>query len=181
MAKTYSWNEVKRRIQGSGAEQLLAVIGDLYQLNSDNRRFLEARFLTSEANLERYCLLVSEAIFPDPFGRHKTSIAEAKRLIREYEKATGDAAGVTELKLTFVERGTIQAVEFGCDDEHYFGAMASMISSAIASLRELPDDIRRRHIPRLETLRDRGSKLGWGYGDFLYDALEEFILAERPD
>jgi len=181
MARTYSWNEVKRRIHGSDAGQLLELIRDLYQLNSDNRRFLEARFLMSEANLERYRRLVSEAIFPDPFGRRTTSIAEAKRLIREYEKATGDPVGVIELKLTFLEQGTNQALEFGCDDDQYFGALTSMVSSAIESLRKLPDDVKHRHIPRLENLRDRGSRLGWGYGDFLHDALDEFILEERPD
>jgi len=179
--KNFSWNEVKRRLHGSTTEKLLEVIRDLYQLNSINRRFLETRFLRSDANLERYRELVSKAIFPDPFGRRKTSIAQAKRLIREYDKATGDSAGVTELKLTFVEQGTNQALEFGCDDDQYFAAMASMVNSAIESLRELPDEIRQRHIPRLENLRNRGSRLAWGYGDFLNDALAQFILEERPD
>jgi len=160
---------------------LLEVIRDLYQLKLENRRFLETRFLRSDANLERYRESVSKAIFPDPFGRGKTSIAEAKGLIREYEKATGDSVGITELKLTFVEQGTDQALEFGCDDEQYFAAMASMIRSLIGSLRELPDEIRQRNIPRLEKLRDRGSRLAWGYGDFLNDTLEQFIFEETPD
>ena len=162
MARTYSWTELKRRIQGSDAGQLLELIRDLYQLNSDNRRFLEARFLMSEANLERYRRLVSEAIFPDPFGRRKTSIAEAKRLIREYEKATGDAVGVTELKLTFVEQGTNQALELGCDDDHYFGALASMVSSAIESLRKLPDDMKRP--PYSSTREPSRSRQPFGLG-----------------
>ena len=180
MAKTYSWNQVKQRLHGSEGKQLLEVIRDLYQLNSENRRFLETRFLPSQANVERYCRLVSEAIYPDPFSRSKTSIAEAKRLIVEYENATGDEAGVIELKLTFVEQGTDQAVELGCDDEHYYGTMALMVRSAIEYLRKLPEDIKPRYIPRLEAIQARGCNLGWGYGDFLNDAIDEFILEVQP-
>ncbi len=51
--KNFSWNEVKRRLHGSTTEKLLEVIRDLYQLNSNNRRFLR-RTVKPETQLSNW-------------------------------------------------------------------------------------------------------------------------------
>ena len=169
------WGRLKNQLRDASPEALLAVIRDLYQISGENRRFLEARFLSPNGEVEHYRDLVREAINPDPMGRGVTSVSEAKRLIREYEQATHNPAGVADLRLTFVEEGTDQALDYGAGDEKYFASMISMLNLALRSIWDLSEEQRRQYIPRLRELRDRGSRLAWGYGDYLRDALEQAV------
>jgi hypothetical protein len=175
-SKSPSWNQLKHQLREVPSAKLLEVIRDLYRLSSENRRFLEARFLSSNDMIERYRQLVSKAVNPDPFSRRPVSIAEAKQLIREYEQATQDPIGITDLRLTFVEQGTNQALELGYGDEKYFASLASTLNLALESMQYLPSGARQQYLPRLTDLRDRGSQLGWGYGDFLWELIEQTIL-----
>jgi hypothetical protein len=97
------------KIRGSLLKQqrphLVNLIGELYRLSRENRRFLEARLGEADKQLPLYRQLVTDCLFPDPLRKGaKVRIAEAKRIIGQYERATGDAAGTADLMLTFVER-----------------------------------------------------------------------------
>ena len=147
------------------------ILRDLYQVSAENRRFLEARILSPSGEIGRYRDLVRDAINPDPMSRRVISIAEAKRLIREYEKATHNPVGLADLRLTFVEEGTAQALDYGTGDERYFASMTSVLNLTLRSISDLLAEQRRQFVPRLRDLRDHGSRLGWGYGDYLDDAI----------
>jgi hypothetical protein len=178
--KSESWSQLKQRLRGVGNADLLDVVRDLYSLNSENRRFLEARFLSSNGQIEHYRELISNAVYPDPFSRRPISITAAKRFIREYEQATHDPVGTLDLRLTFVEKGTDQAVDLGYEDGQYFAALESMLDLVLESMRRLPNEVHDRYLPRLTSLRDRGRKLGWGYGDFLRESIDQSIRDEEP-
>ena len=72
-------------------------------------------------------------MYPDPFSRHPIRLRDATAAIVEYERATGDAAGKTDLMLTFVEAGTEQAADLGYGDEQYFSAMERKVDAVLKS------------------------------------------------
>ena len=73
-------------------EQLVRLIGELYRLSTENRRFLEARLGGAAKQLPLYRTLVAECLWPDPFRKNaKVRISEARRAISQYRRATGDA------------------------------------------------------------------------------------------
>jgi hypothetical protein len=162
---------LKARLLEQGQGQLLELIHDLHDLSPANRRFLEARFLSSDGQLERYRSQVEQAIYPDPLSKRPISVVAAKRAIREYERATADPIGTLDLRLTFVEAGTAQAVDLAYGDDGYFSALELMLGMVVEGLQRVPPDARDQFITRLRRLRDSGGRLGWGYGDFVCQLL----------
>ncbi len=156
--------------------QLVRLIGELYALSRENQRFLQARFGDASKQLAVYRKLVADCLFPDPFRRGaKVRIAEAKRTISQYEQATGYTAGTLDLMLTFVEMGTAYALDLGYGDDNFFGALERMLSRALDLLRSATAELRQSTRPRLLRLSASASSLGWGYGDFVVEAVDDAI------
>jgi len=175
--KTTSWSDVKASLSARTDPALIDLIRDLYRLNSDNRRFLHARCLSADTELKHFLRQVADSIFPDPLSKHAVSISNAKRAIREYERASGDATGTLELMFTFIESGTEQAADLGYGDERYFSSLESMLTEALKELSQATPEAQEPFLPRLAALVDRASCIGWGFSDFVCDS----ILTEFPN
>jgi len=157
-------------------KELVRLMGELYSLSKENQRFLEARLGDASAQLPAYRQLVADCLFPDPLRKGaKVRIVEAKRAISQYERATGDSAGTVDLMLTFVETGTAFAVDLGYGDDNFFAALENMLSRALNLLRSGTDDLRCSTRPRLLRLSASARNLGWGFGDFVSEAVDEAI------
>lgn len=174
-SKPPSWGKLKQRLARASTAELLKILRDLHDLSQENRRFLQARYLPADGDIARYRQQVRDAIRPDPFSRRPISIVTAKRVIRQYERATADPAGTLDLRLTFVEQGTAQAVDLGFGDERYFASLESMLTVAVESLHRLSDEARDRFLPRFARLRVEAGQLGWGYGDFVSEAVTDIL------
>jgi len=169
--KTRSWSDVKVALSAKPVRALIDIIRDLYRLNSDNRRFLHTRCLDASTELEGFRRQVADSIFPDPLGRHPVSISDAKRAIREYACASGDAVGTLDLMFTFIESGTEQAADLGYGDERYFFSLESMLTEALEELSQATPEAQEPFLSRLATLADRASCVGWGYSDFVCESI----------
>lgn len=174
------WSELKQRLARKTLPELLKILRDLHDLSPANRRFLQARLLPADGDIERYRQQLRDAIYPDPFSRRPISVAAAKQVIRQYQRATADPIGTLDLRLTFVEQGTEQAVDLGFGDERYFASLESMLTVALESVRALPVEESHRFLPRIARLRDNASRIGWGYGDFVEDAVVDVLDASAP-
>lgn len=107
--------------------------------------------------LPLYRQLVIDCLFPDPLRKDaKVRIAEAKRMISHYERATGDAVGTTDLMLTFVEQGSALAADLGYGNEGFFAALEGMLSRILQTLRRGTGEIRRTIRPPF----DRSLRIG---------------------
>jgi hypothetical protein len=159
--------------------ELVRLIGELYRLSGENRRFLEARFGEAPKQLLVYRQLVADCLWPDPLCKGaEVRIAEAKRAISQYERATGDTAGTAELMLTFVEQGTGFAADLGYSDEDFFSSLEAMLSRALEGFQRCTEQFRISMRPRLIRLSELARNIGWGYGDFVNDAIARAI---EPD
>jgi len=160
--------------------QLVRLIGELYRLSSENQRFLEARLGNASKQLATYRQLVADCLFPDPLRKGaKVRISEAKRAVSQYERATGDTAGTVDLMLAFVETGTAFAADLGYGEDNFFRALENMLSRALNLLRRGSEDLRQGMRPRLVRLSASAHDLGWGYGDFVVDAVADVVQSDE--
>src|SRR5947199_7247850 len=130
--------------------ELVQLIGELYRLSRENRRFLSARLGDGSQQMDAYRQLVADAMFPDPLRKGaQVRIADAKKAISQYERATGDGAGTLDLMLTFVEQGTAFAADVGYGDDAFFSSLEDMLSRTLERFRKSPSDIPQPIQPRL--------------------------------
>jgi hypothetical protein len=157
---------------GQRQSELVQLIGELYQLSDQNRRFLSARFGDRQNQIEEYRQKVVEAMFPDILRKGaKVRVADAKQAITEYQRATKDGIGTLDLMMTFVEEGTAFAAEFGYGDDAFFASLERMLSSVLEQYRANPAAVADVIEPRLLHLRELARDIGWGYGDAVADAV----------
>ena len=98
MAK--NWGNIKSKIKDHSSSELLKVIADLYNLNNQNKNFLEARFLSSAIDsLESYKKIIERYLFPDITRGQDLSLKTGKKAISDYKKSTKDELGAIELMI----------------------------------------------------------------------------------
>ncbi len=174
--RSRGFGSLRAHLIGQTPSRLVRLIGELYRLSDENRRYVHSRLGDRTAELPRYRQLVAEALRPDPLQRNsRVRIADARKAISQYQRATGDLAGTVDLMLTFVENGTGFAVDVGYGDDHFFSSLESMLSRALEILGECGEELRRAMRPRLIHLRATARDIGWGYGDFVADAISDVI------
>lgn len=174
------WNEVRAALAVRRPAELLEAVRDLYGLSQENRDFLSARFMTSASRLEPYKETIDGAIYPAM--NEPIRISAARRAISQYTKATGDQAGTLELMVYFVERGNAFTVDVGDIDEGFYSSLESMFARVLDILKSGDSDLAARYLPRLRGVRDAANNIGWGYYDYLCDALgESFPNADEDE
>jgi hypothetical protein len=169
--RQYGWAALRKKLDAFDRAGLLALIHDLYDAHASNRRFLEARLLSSSASIEKYRRLVVDAVYPDPFSRRRVSVRDATATITEYRRSTGDVAGTVDLMLTFLEAGTEQAADLGYGDDSYFEALERKLDAIAKSWPDLSPNARGDAAKRLDCVRKRAQNIGWGYGDYVDDVV----------
>lgn len=180
--KPKGWSFIRQQIKDWSRPALLALIKDLHDSSAANRDFLEARFQAEDSGgqaLEKYRQRIVEQFFPRR-GFGKLKLAEARKAIRDYRKATGNVMGAIDLMLTYVENGTEFTRQFGDINEAYYSSLASAMNEMVGLLvtegAEFYPQFRER-IWRLESYADC---IGWGYGDYLREQVH-FIANELGD
>jgi hypothetical protein len=177
MSKTAkpTWTAIRKQLKAWEPEALLALIKDLHDGASVNRDFLHARVTAAaggDAALESYRKRVVEPFYPAR-GEAKLKLGEARKAIREYHKATGNAAGTIELLLTYSEAGAKFTNEFGDIDARFYDSLCSAMDELAERVRKEGPRAWGNIAERLADLVTATSDIGWGYHDYLSDTLEE--------
>ena len=99
---------------------------------------------------------------------------EAKKIIAEYRRSTSDLRGKLDLMLTYIERGHEFTLDFGDIDEPFYLALENMLERFAVELRGSPAkyELYEQFRSRLMNMR-RNSNIGWGYGDFIQETVDE--------
>ncbi len=92
------WSNIRKRLLLLGHKELIAQIKDLYAISDENRRFLESRFAQGQDQIAAVLADYKQEIFYCFFGERGISddlprLRDARRLIRDYRKATQDSVG----------------------------------------------------------------------------------------
>ena len=169
--KSRGWQSVRQQFNDWSKPGLIALVKDLYEASPDNRDFLHARFQATEngdAALEPYRRKIVEQFFPAR-GFGKLKLAEARKAIRDYRKATGNLAGTIDLMLTYVENGTEFTQQFGGINEAFYNSMESVLNEMAQLLMREGREWYPRFRERVQRLTTLANNIGWGYGDAVRD------------
>ena len=172
LSKSHRWSEIKQRAQTCDSKTLMALLQDLYELSPENRRFLHARFMGADADIDEYRKRIHQAIYPDPLGSRAVRVPEAVRMIRQYYRATGDPFRTINLVVYGLEIGVEQAKDLGMYEE-YFMRLATLGKMLLQLYSELPTDERTAVREQFRRVADGGQDIGWGFGDELQELLLE--------
>jgi hypothetical protein len=163
------WQGIRRQLHDWTKPALIALVKDLHDASPDNRDFLQARF-QADANagpaLEKYRRKIVEQFFPSR-GFGKLKLAEARRAIRDYRKATGNLTGTIDLMLTYVENGTKFTREFGDINEPFYNSLESVLNEMAELLLGEGSELYPLFRERIQRLTTHAHHIGWGYGDAL--------------
>ena len=169
-----SWTNVKARLADHDRAALLSMVQDLYAASKDNQAFLHTRLHLGEDVLEPYKEAIDRWLWPDVFKNQNTSVAEAKKAIADYKKASGKADGLAELMVFYCERASGFGCDVGLDDEAYLSALVRMFEQASKAVAALPETQRPALWTRLDVVRDRSHDIGYGVGEDM-----DVLLAEH--
>lgn len=165
------WSDLRRTLAKSESPELVDLIKELYDASPVNRSFLHARLAhqaDDESVLKPFRERITHQFYPKR-GFGKLQLAEARKAIRDYRKATGNLAGTAELMLTYVEFGTAFACEFGNHDARFYDSLSSVLGELVSLLARKGPELFPRFRERLLDLRDQAAFIGWGYGDEVAD------------
>ena len=164
-----SWTDVKAKLANFDRAGLLVLVQDLYASSKDAQNFLHTRLLLGEDVLKPYKATIDRWLWPDVFKNQDSSVANAKKAISDYKKAIGHPTGIAELSLFYCEEAVGLLSWCGMDDESYYAALVRMFDQAVTAICGLPEAERAQLLERLEHLRSKAGRLGWG----LKDAFDE--------
>lgn len=173
------WTTIKRHLKDWDAARLTALVKDLYDSSSANRTFLEARTQATAsggAALEIYRARIVEQFFPKR-GFGKLKLSEARKAVREYKKATGNAEGTIELLLTYLENGNEFTCQYGDISASFYDSLCSVMDELAGMLKSEGRAVYAKVSDRLDRVATKAKGIGWGYGDHINWAVEE--LAEK--
>jgi len=169
------WSDVKRELQSLDEKAMVDLVRDLFKLSAGNREFLVARLLSvrTDEMLETYRKRIVHEFFP-PRGFGDPKLQVARRAVSDYRKATGNMIGTLDLMLTYVETGTRFTNTYGDFWEGFYRSMESMLD-AIAKLLDKEPQLYSEveTAMRLQKLKGKVSHIGWGYGDYVTDAIDK--------
>jgi len=168
-----SWGDVKAKLAEFDRPGLLDLIHDLYNANKDNQNFLHTRFGLGKNILTPYKKAIRQWIAPEALSQDP-SIVGGKQAISDYKKAIGDSQGLAELMVFFCECAADFSMEYGYADEPYFNSLVRMFEKALKLQAELPADLQKSLLSRLERVSEISHNFGYGVGDDMDYLIEEY-------
>ena len=174
-SQTKKWAEVGKVLARGDVEMLIDLVKDLYDASPANQDFLHTRLKVNEDDtsaLKPYLDRITRQ-FKIVRGDAKLDLAEARRAIREYSKATNNIPGTIELMLTYVECGTEFTLEYGDIDSGFYSSLSSVLQEMADLVRAEGRDYYPRFRDRIQNLGTDTERIGWGYGDFLRETILE--------
>jgi hypothetical protein len=183
-----SWTEIEKHLRELPVDEVINLIKGLHDISSQNKAWLKGKLLPNAQDkkyledcrrkVANYVYKATKGIPPMPrFG-------EAKKVISEYRKFTGDMRGTLDLMLTYIERGHQFTLDFGDIDEPFYITLENMWERFVVEFRRSPAkyELYEQFEPRLMKMR-RKSDIGWGYGDTVRETvgeLEKSLGGIRP-
>jgi hypothetical protein len=173
-----SWTEIDKQLRTLPAGEVIKLIKGLHDLSPQNKAWLQAKLLPVVQDpkyLEACRRKVANYVYRETSGMPAMPrFREAKKVIAEYRKSTGDLRGTLDLMLTYLERGHAFTLDFGDIDDPFYTALENMLERFAIELRRSPAkyELYEQFRPRLLAIH-RHTDIGWGYGDFVRETIDD--------
>lgn len=177
LATKPKWTPIRKALAAMDTAEMIELLHGLFELSELNRTFLAARFdrEAAAAMKEKYRARIREEFYPKRglYGRVRPAVV--KKTLEEYRRSTGDTIGTLDLMVTYVEAASQLMAEVG-DIPHLVDSLVSALREITARFGELEQKDVADFLDRLTTARDDAGHIGWGYGDFLRDTVEDLAV-----
>lgn len=173
------WSNIHERLILLGMSELIAQVKDLYAISDENHRFLEARFAQGQDQVEAVLADYKQEIIYCFFGERGINdglprLRDARRLIRDYRKATKNIGGTLDLMLHYVETGTEFTNTYGDINASFYSSLESVLVNFCEGIPKSsdPEQAYEQFNQRLVALKKEAYGIGWDYGDAVQEILE---------
>ncbi len=157
-----TWSDVRTALLDFDRAGLRGLVHDLYTASKDNQSFLHARLGLGHDQLQPFKARISKWICPDVMNNQPISVSKARKAIADYKKAIGRPEGMAELSTFYCEEAFGFLESCSLEDESYFAALTRMFGRSLEFVSSLPLAERATYLERLDKLRSRGRRVGWG-------------------
>lgn len=182
--KPAAWSSARKHLADWDKPALLALVKDLYDSSAPNRDFIQARCQGADgggAVLETYrSKIIGQFFTKSKSGIGPLKLGEARKAIRDYRKATGNLAGTAELLMTYVENGTEFTRQYGDINERFYTSLESALDELAGLLRGRAREMYPQLCGRLTKVELVAGGIGWGYGDRVFQVVEDLKDALSP-
>ncbi len=176
--KSPTWAQLKQQLSAYEKPELLALLQELYKLNTDNKVFLTTRLLTVDLDelAEPYRKAI-RAEFNPSRGFPRLNLRAARKAITDFKKACHDPAAIADLLIFYVEQGVICTNNYGDISEGFYASLESVYEEAIKTITRSGDAAMVENFrPRLRRIVRDTSDIGWGF----HDELRRLYREEYP-
>ena len=173
--KPGGWGTLRLHLAEWDKPALIALLKDLYEVAAENRDFIQARCQTGESGgeiLEKYRGKIVEQFFPAR-GEGKLKLGEARKVVRDYRKATSNLSGTAELPMTYVENAAEFTHEYGDIDERFYSSVESALDELAALLHGEAREMYPQFSERLARVEQMIDGIGWGFHDYIGDVVAQ--------
>ncbi len=160
--------DLKKQLKAYDQKELIDLVVEMFKANKDVQNYLSSKFLGDEVNEELFKKArkkIENKFFPDR-GFGKLRLAEAKKEITAFKKATNDEKRTVDLMLFYVEQGVEFTNSFGDINEGFYVSLVRMFDQVAVEC-DRNEVLYREFSSRLSRVVSKAQGTGWGFEEAL--------------
>jgi hypothetical protein len=163
--------DLKKQLKEYEQKELVELIVEMFKANKEVQNYLSSKFLGDEVievlfNQTRK--KIENEFFPDR-GFGKLRLAEAKKEITAFKKATNDEKRTVDLMLFYVEQCVEFTNTYGDISEGFYSSMVKMFDQ-VAMVCYRDEELYKAFSSRLRGVLSDVDGIGWGVQEALVDS-----------
>jgi hypothetical protein len=162
--------DLKKRLKTYEQKELMELIVDLFKTNKEVQNYLSSKFLGDEVVEDLFKNArkkIEDEFFPDR-GHGKLRLAEAKKEITAFKRATNDENRKVDLRLFYVEQGVNFTNSYGDISEGFYSSMIKIFDQ-VAMECDRNEELYKHFSTRLRNVVSMADGIGWGFYEGLAD------------
>jgi hypothetical protein len=176
--------DLKRQLKEYPQKELIELVVEMFKANKEVQNYLSSKFLGDaaiEVLFNQARKKIENEFFPDR-GLGKLRLAEAKKEITAFKKATNDEKRTVDLMLFYVESGVDFTNTYGDISEGFYSSMEKMFDQ-VAMECDRDEELYKEFSSRLQSVLSEAGGTGWGFQEALVDSYYtiEWVHDENND
>ncbi|MFA7057264.1 MAG: DUF6155 family protein [Candidatus Cloacimonadales bacterium] len=170
--------EVKIKLKELEKDEIIKIVGELYQKNKPVKEYLDFLVEPNEKALhKKYREKVFEAFYPKRGMRIK--LKEGQKAITDFKKLNPSPELLADLMFFYVEMGIKTTNEFGDMGENFYLGMESFYETALIFLNK--NDLLEKFLERSRKLTNKVHDDSYGFKDALLETYYQYHVDFSDD
>lgn len=178
---TLTQRDLKKQLKMYSKDALIRDIGVLFKKFDNVQDYYRIKF-SGQPNTdvpEKYKKVIKNEFTPAR-GLPRIHLSVARKAVRDYKKLNPNTHLLIELMLFYVECGIECTLTYGDIDENFYNSMEGMFYDACALIKK--NELIEKYFERcLQAFKRVEGKVGWGFADGLYYALNRNFNYHAPN